>query len=56
MKVFFFRDIDSAVHVELIAENQADREQLIREAGNEQLAVSCEEWREIAAQEQEKNG
>jgi len=55
MKAFIFRDIDSAVHVKLIAETQDEREQLIREASNESMAeVNCEEWREAA--EAQTNG
>jgi len=47
MKALFFQDGDD-VHVELISENQAEREELIKRWQNESMAVSCEEWREMS--------
>lgn len=45
MKALFFKD-GGDMHIELISENQEEREQLIKHWEFESMSVSCEEWRE----------
>jgi hypothetical protein len=50
MKAIFIPNDDS-FEIELVAESQEDRENLLKFWNNEQMAVSCEEWREMSVKQ-----
>ena len=47
MKALFIPEGES-YSIELIAESQEERENLIKYWNNESMSVSCEEWRELS--------
>lgn len=49
MKALFIPEGES-FSIELIAETQEDRENLIKYWNNQSLSVSCEEWREMSTE------
>jgi hypothetical protein len=46
---------DESYRIELIAESQEERETLIRYWKNGRISVSCEEWREMSDDANNKN-
>jgi hypothetical protein len=47
MKALFIPEGDSYA-IELVAESQEDRENLLKYWNNDSMSVSCEEWREMS--------
>ena len=53
MKALFIPEGDS-YSIELLAENQEERELLMRYWNNDSMSISCEEWREMSGEANER--